>query len=487
MWKISLWSVVVLCAFLPFTWMRMALACDRERSAAQDPCTISVSPGFADFDCEGGAGEFTIDASTSPCPWHAFPSQSWLTITSTPSGDGDGILSYEVAPAEVFRQGTISVAGKATHVVTQNGPPIECSIRQITHTVQGIDHALSGSVSHGGEWITYSILPSGVYLENLQTSELITLSDGPCYAGRALVDGNGRLVAYESECDPVGQNPDGNREIMLFDRFAFAWTQVTDTTYYDNLNLFISRLGDRIIFLSRNDFTGGNPDHCMQIFMIGTSGGPVSQLTHMQPWAPDYTVSSDGDFIVLASDQDLVGSNSDLNKEIYRLETTSGTLIQITHTIDGFNYAPSVSGDGTRIAFFTTSIDLGNQTGDPSLMAYDNVMGCFLDLPELMGGSGATSTDDTGTRVGVMQADLIGVHDLGNSRSQVLATNNGLNPGGAVQTNGRFVCILSTADLTGDNPDGSNEIFVATCVAPLFADGFNFGGENRWSDMSSGS
>ncbi len=449
-----------------------------------DACVITVSPGTSSYGPEGGSGVFTIDASIPNCPWGAGTYQPWITITSNPAGYGDGSLSYDVAPGATFRQGTINVGGRATHIVTQNGPPISCSIQQITDTTFDVDYAGFGSVSHDAQWITYGLTPGGVFLENLISAEIIILSDGQCIAGNPRVNRDGRRVVYESQGNPVGQNPDGNREIMLYDRLDGRMTQLTQSSGFGNHAPQISRAGDLVVFMSSNDLTGGNPDTDRQLFIADVASGEISQLTQLTSSAFSWNVSADGDFLVLSSAENLVGLNGDLNEEIFHIEIASGALSQLTTTTNGKNWMPSVSADGTKVAFFTTSADLGNTTGLPTLMALDRETGSFADLPDPTAGSGSTSMDATGTRVGALQGSVIVVHDLGTSKTQILATN-GLNLG-RVQTNGEIISVRSTADLTGQNPDGSIEVFVATCPAPLFADGFLFGSTNQWSHVIGG-
>ena len=449
-----------------------------------DPCTITLNPESSNYGSQGGSGFFTVDASIPNCPWGAGTYHPWITITSNPAGYGDGSLSYDVEPGESFRQGTINVGGRATHIVTQNGPPISCWIQQITHTTFYLDYAVLGSVSHDAQWIAYDLNPGGVYLQSLPFANRITVSDGQCYAGNPTTNGTGRFVAYETQCDPTGQNPDGNREIMLFDRIAGLKTQLTQSADFGNFAPRISRAGDLVVFMSSNDLTGGNPETDRQLFIVDVASGEISQLTQLQSSGFSWDVSADGEFVVLSTDEDLVGLNNDQNEEVYHLAIDSGTLTQITRTTDGDNWSPSVSGDGTKVAFFTTSADLGNTTGLPVLMVGDLITGSFVDVPDPAAGSGATSADASGTRIGALQGSTIVVHDLGTLRSQVLATN-GLNSG-KVQTNGEIVSIRSTADLTGQNPDASIEIFVATCPAPLFADGFVFGSLDLWSRVMGG-
>ena len=58
-------------------------------------CTAQVSPGSAFFPATGGEESVTMIVP-SDCAWAASSNESWINITSSASGDGDGIISYVV-------------------------------------------------------------------------------------------------------------------------------------------------------------------------------------------------------------------------------------------------------------------------------------------------------------------------------------------------------------------------------------------------------
>ena len=78
------------------------------------PCTYSLSPTHVTFPAIDETGFFTIIAGITNCPWKAISSATWITITSTNSGFGNGTISYSVAENTngTARVGTISVEGK---------------------------------------------------------------------------------------------------------------------------------------------------------------------------------------------------------------------------------------------------------------------------------------------------------------------------------------------------------------------------------------
>ena len=62
-----------------------------------NPCTYSLSSGGQVFPASGGTGTITIKTSAS-CPWTVGPLPTWLTLTSSSSGMGNGTVTFEVSP-----------------------------------------------------------------------------------------------------------------------------------------------------------------------------------------------------------------------------------------------------------------------------------------------------------------------------------------------------------------------------------------------------
>jgi hypothetical protein len=72
----------------------------------------------------GGTGSVTITASPTTCVWTATSNVTWITVTSSGNGSGNGVIGYSVAEnaATSSRTGTITIGGK-TFTITQQGTP----------------------------------------------------------------------------------------------------------------------------------------------------------------------------------------------------------------------------------------------------------------------------------------------------------------------------------------------------------------------------
>ena len=67
--------------------------------AGQPPptCTYAISPTRATFGASGGTGTVVVTAPTG-CTWTATRNATWITITGGASGNGNGTVTYSVAP-----------------------------------------------------------------------------------------------------------------------------------------------------------------------------------------------------------------------------------------------------------------------------------------------------------------------------------------------------------------------------------------------------
>lgn len=82
-------------------------------------CQYELTPSAQSFTTAGGTGTFTVTAGAQ-CGWNAAPSASWITITSSGIGTGNGSVSFSVAANTTGqpRKGTITI-GNQTFKIKQ--------------------------------------------------------------------------------------------------------------------------------------------------------------------------------------------------------------------------------------------------------------------------------------------------------------------------------------------------------------------------------
>jgi Tol biopolymer transport system component len=244
---------------------------------------------------------------------------------------------------------------------------------------------------------------------------------------------DGTRVAFESDRNLTGQNPDGSVQIFLW-AVGPSFIQITRTTRPSglaprtNAQPSITADGSTIAFVSNRNLTGDHPHSNFEAFLWVQDFGFLSVTTTtgvINNQLP--AISADSARLAFQSNGNMTGGNPDANVEIYAWDSDAG-LTQITNTIGGGggflnNDLPSMSGDASRIAFVSNR-DL-TQTGRNA----DNNFEIFLWAP------------DTGFR-------------------QITDTRGGLNTQPSINRTGTRIAFVSNRNLTMENPDSSFQIFL---------------------------
>ncbi len=84
--------------------------------------------------------------------------------------------------------------------------------------------------------------------------------------GGPSISSDGSRLVFTSRADLTGDNPDGNREVFLFDAGTGITTQITDSVGGTFADAVISGDGTRILFTSGSDIGGGNPDGNIEVY-----------------------------------------------------------------------------------------------------------------------------------------------------------------------------------------------------------------------------
>lgn len=178
----------------------------------------------------------------------------------------------------------------------------------------------------------------------------------------------GKVVVFTSDADPLGTNDDGNDEVFLVDVTKRLTRQITHTSNPDSSSgATTDKYGKRVVFLSNADLVAGsNSDFNDEVFLYTVSTGVFTQLTSTS--APIQNshprITSSGKYVAWDSDADPVGSNADGNVEIFRYSLATALTTQITNTTSGDNSRPVLSADGRFVAFESTSADLAGANAD---------------------------------------------------------------------------------------------------------------------------
>ena len=158
----------------------------------------------------------------------------------------------------------------------------------------------------------------------------------------------GRQVLFDSTADYTGANPDGNREVFLalFKRRVWNFTQITDTIGLENRAGHVAKRGKIITFSSTADLVpGSNPDGNREIFLW--ERGVVEQVTsttvgeNVNPY-----LNPRGRFLVFESTADVEdgGTGGTLtNRRVHLFDRKLGTTLLISRSFFGDNFTPRIS------------------------------------------------------------------------------------------------------------------------------------------------
>jgi Tol biopolymer transport system component len=392
------------------------------------------------------------------------------------------------------------------------------------------------SASDDGQWLAFPSFADltgdnhdrslEVFLLAVDGSQVLQLTDEPAPNGgsvsQVVLSGNGEWVAFVSNTDPLGENPDQLGQLFLVDRSGDGLRQLTTATSGSFGQVSISDDGARIAFDHDGDLTGANPEGARQLFAAVADGTDLRQLSAAPEgrYAARPALSGNGQTIAFESDADLTGGNSDNHAEIFAIDWDGTGLRQLTDTrtalgvtgdpasqspsitddgqtlvfysnhstlftnLDGNfevfeirsdgtglnaltssllqagSFLPVVSGDGSRIAYIGVGSEIrlrvmnGEGDQDLSLVTYDVVLNEQPDIDR----EGARAVFRRTTDLVAGRGQLWRV-DRGEAPVQVTALSSGNANTPALTGDGEWIVFSSGANPSGENGDGSEEIF----------------------------
>jgi hypothetical protein len=102
---------------------------EQARVSQRAPCRYDLGPANQNVSASGGAGSINI-VTTSDCSWSAAAEVSWIALTSSASGSGNGAVNFTVAPNQGEARSSAIVIANQRANITQAGvmaPPPTCT------------------------------------------------------------------------------------------------------------------------------------------------------------------------------------------------------------------------------------------------------------------------------------------------------------------------------------------------------------------------
>ncbi len=272
---------------------------------------------------------------------------------------------------------------------------------------------LGANPDHSGE----------IFFANTKDGTLTQLTSDPSYGSRLpRLSADGSVVVFQSRADFTGGNPDNSREVFVINSDGTGLTQLSsDPTYY-TMPGGISGDGSLVVLHSEADLTGGNPDNSWEVFAINADGTGLTQLTADPVYDSQFgAISLDGSVVVFESQADLVpGSNTDHEWEVFKIDPDGTGLTQMTSDSAYMSGAPTASGDGSVIAFHSQANWVG-------------------------------SNADHSLEIFVINSDGSGLTQL------TAGSNQSFDP--EISADGTVVAFTACADLVGENPPQIPQVY----------------------------
>jgi len=276
-------------------------------------------------------------------------------------------------------------------------------------TGQGINGAIMPSVSGDGTKVAFSSDSSSlvagdtnnrfdVFVKNLTTGALTLVSAGANGQGNdASVDpsisADGSKVAFDSTASNlVAGDTNGTGDVFVKNLTTGALTRIsTGANGQGNGGSFtpsISADGTKVAFYSSaSNLVAGDTNNRNDVFVVTLATGAVTRVTTGVGGQPDSdsfgpSLSADGTKVAFYSfASNLVPGETDIGGNVFVKDLTTGAVTRVTTAINGqengLSSAPSISADGTKVAFNSSASNLvaGDTNGTQDVFVKDLATG----------------------------------------------------------------------------------------------------------------
>jgi uncharacterized protein (TIGR03437 family) len=303
-------------------------------------------------------------------------------LNLNPSLSGDGrIIAFETTEDVAHAGG--SSGFRAIRADVSSEPP--------AFVQMGRTRAVAPAISQDGSRIAFASKDNPLGTNQDGNSEIYLFDSGalrqitntsPGELTNRVINGNfqpsisddGRFIAFSSNRDLVGLNGDGNLEIFIYDVLSQTFTQLTNTLgVVGSSDAKISGNGLRVAFIRDRGATASTQ---RDLVIQNLAGGTVQVASSNVPGlALTYgrAISDDGQRIVFAAE-----SATPNARQVYLFDGRSGNLVRpITflgsRATGEVPLHPTISGDGSRIAFATrrtVTNAVGGENTDSSVELY---------------------------------------------------------------------------------------------------------------------
>lgn len=236
-------------------------------------------------------------------------------------------------------------------------------LRRLTDLPAGVQ---SVSISGTGDRIVFDDAYSVANTKQIHT----VLVDGTGY--RRLTNGgdhsygpslsrDGAWVVFESRSSLDGApHSTGARDVFALRTDGTSLTRLTsDGMTSSSLNMAprTDATGNWFVYAGNHDPIGSNPDESIEVFRVNRARTVRQQISSGSPGtvssSPD--ISGDGRWIAFASTANPLGTNPELNEELFLYDTQTSVLRQLTQYAEGAVRQVRIDESGTYVHFVSTA------------------------------------------------------------------------------------------------------------------------------------
>lgn len=238
----------------------------------------------------------------------------------------------------------------------------------------------------------------------------------------------------------------------------------------------ISGDGSLITFESTTDITEKNPGGTYQIFIYNTRTGKSSQITtdkNRGSEAP--SISGDGAKVAFVSGANIKGNNPEALNIIYLYDTETGEFTQIT--TEGNSFEPSVNSDGSQIAF-TSNMDSNIEAAN--IFIYESLSGTTTEItdeteqdsvhPQISASSVYIVFESGSILTPGEKTNLFLYDNISGNTKQITHNTAGIGSiSASISSDGRYIAFQSDENKDGANPHGNFNIYLYDSAQEILA------------------
>jgi hypothetical protein len=356
----------------------LAVATDAEADTVAwqsdcDPAGSNADGSIEIFRADAGAAAVQLTAGAGCTSDHASMSASGDRIAFTSDCDHAGENADGNLEIFLWRNGTPAQIDQLTH--TQGCENYEPDINGPgTFVAYDSTCNLAGFNNGGRGTDIFRVTPAGVTRQMT-----FDPNGGACDSSAPSINDAGSLIAFDSDCDLVGENEDFAAQIFTVTGAGVDGGVVKQRTAGDDescssLRPSMDAAGDIVAYHSDCNPTGENDDRSEEIFTVVLASSEIEQVSDGDEnlcASGEALVSDNGRALAFTTWCELDNENSDGSVEVFHsgIGTSKSAVYAVTEGFDCSSIAGGISADGTRVSYDSDCDPLG-ENDDVSVEAF---------------------------------------------------------------------------------------------------------------------